>query len=96
MTVKNGRVNNVTRFEDAGVGVRVLVDGAWGFCGTQRTDAKGLEDAARLAVRIARASARTAGARVRLAATPAVTASYATPLVLSTRSACRSTARSRC
>ncbi|MDQ6856076.1 MAG: TldD/PmbA family protein, partial [Candidatus Dormibacteraeota bacterium] len=36
VTVKNGLVNNVTQFEDAGVGVRVLVDGAWGFCGTQR------------------------------------------------------------
>jgi TldD protein len=80
--VKNGRVNGVTQFEDAGVGVRVLVDGAWGFCGTQRTDAQGLEGAARLAVRIARASARTIVAPVRLADSPAVTASYATPVVV--------------
>jgi TldD protein len=80
ITVKNGRVNNVTQFEDGGVGVRVLVDGAWGFCGTQRSDAAGLEGAARLAVRIARASARSAGAPVRLAASPALTASYATPV----------------
>ncbi len=80
ITVKNGRVNNVTQFEDAGVGVRVLVDGAWGFCGTQRTDADGLEGAARLAVRIARASARTSVARVRLSPTPVITASYATPV----------------
>jgi len=77
--VKNGRVNNVTEFEDAGVGVRVLVDGAWGFCGTQRTDSEGLEGAARLAVRIARASARTAVAPVRLAPAPVVTATYTTP-----------------
>ncbi|MDQ6846931.1 MAG: TldD/PmbA family protein [Candidatus Dormibacteraeota bacterium] len=80
VTVRNGRVNNVTQFEDAGVGVRVLLDGAWGFCGTQRTDAEGLEGAARLAARIARASARTAVARVRLAPQNAVTATYATPL----------------
>ncbi len=80
LTVKNGRVNSVTQLEDAGVGVRVLVDGAWGFCGTQRSDAEGLEGAARLAVRIARASARTAGTRVRLAPAAAVTASYATPV----------------
>jgi len=78
--VKNGRVNNVTEFEDAGVGVRVLVDGAWGFCGTQRTDSEGLEGAARLAVRIARASARTAVATVRLAPAPVVTATYTTPV----------------
>jgi len=78
--IKNGRVNSVTDFEDTGVGIRVIVDGAWGFCGTQRTDRAGLEDAARFAVRIARASARTAVARVRLAPTPAVTATYVTPV----------------
>src|SRR5450631_674688 len=78
--VKNGRVNSVTDFEDTGVGIRVIVDGAWGFCGTQRMDRAGLEDAARFAVRIARASARTAVARVRLAPTPAVTATYVTPV----------------
>lgn len=80
VVVKNGRLNNVSQFEDQGSGVRVLVDGAWGFCGTQRADAQGLEDAARLAVRIARASARTRVAPVRLASAPAVTATYATPV----------------
>jgi TldD protein len=80
VTVKNGRVNNVAQLEDAGVGVRVLVDGAWGFAGTQRSDAEGLEGAARLAVRIARASARTAVARVRLAPASVIEATYETPL----------------
>jgi TldD protein len=79
--VKNGRVNNVSHFEDQGCGIRVLVDGAWGFCGTQRADAAGLEEAARLAIRIARASARTAVNPVRLAPVPLVTASYTTPVV---------------
>src|ERR1035437_6320555 len=79
VTVKNGQVNNVIQFEDAGSGVRV--DGAWGFCGTQRTDADGLETAARLAVRIARASARTSVAPVRLAPVPSVTATYTTPVI---------------
>jgi TldD protein len=82
VTVKNGRVNNVSQFEDEGSGIRVLVDGAWGFCGTQRADATGLEDAARLAVRIARASARSAVSRVRLAPVPRVTATYTTPVVI--------------
>lgn len=80
LTVKNGAVNVVNQFEDAGVGVRVLVDGAWGFAGTQRTDSEGLEDAARLAVRLARASARTTVARVRLAPVIAVDAAYTTPV----------------
>jgi TldD protein len=82
VTVKNGRVNNVSQFADQGSGIRVLVDGAWGFCGTQRADGAGLEEAARLAVRIARASARTSVARVRLAPVPAVTATYTTPVVV--------------
>jgi TldD protein len=82
VTVKNGRVNNVSQFEDEGSGIRVLVDGAWGFCGTQRADAVGLEEAARLAVRIARASARTRVNPVRLAPTPRVTASYTTPVAI--------------
>ena len=82
VTVKNGRVNNVSQFEDEGCGIRVLVDGAWGFCGTQRTDAAGLEDAARLAVRIARASARSTVSRVRLAPVARVTATYTTPVVI--------------
>lgn len=80
VTVRNGRVNNVSELEDAGTGIRVLVDGAWGFCGTQRDNAAGMVEAARLAVRIARASARTPVARVRLAPAPAVTATYATPV----------------
>ncbi|MBJ7609904.1 MAG: TldD/PmbA family protein [Candidatus Dormibacteraeota bacterium] len=80
VTIRNGRVNNVSELEDAGTGIRVLVDGAWGFCGTQRDDPAGLEEAARLAVRIARASARTPVARVRLAQAPAVTATYVTPV----------------
>lgn len=80
--VKNGRLNNVSQFEDQGSGIRVLVDGAWGFCGTQRVDTDGLEEAARLAVRIARASARTPVAAVRLAPTVPVTATYTTPVVV--------------
>ena len=80
VTVKNGRVNNVGQSEDGGCGVRVLVDGAWGFAGTQRTDTAALEECVRLAVRIARASARTAVAPVQLAPAAAVTATYATPV----------------
>ena len=80
LTVRNGSVNNVTEFEDEGCGVRVLVDGAWGFCGTQRTDGPGLDEAARLAVRMARAAAASNPAPVVLAPTPAVTATYTTPV----------------
>jgi TldD protein len=82
VVVKNGLVNEVSRFEDAGAGLRVIVDGAWGFYGTQRTDAEALESAARMAVRIARASARVAAARVRLAHVEPVTGSYITSVAI--------------
>ncbi|MHB8719364.1 MAG: TldD/PmbA family protein [Candidatus Dormibacteria bacterium] len=81
VTVKNGAPNALCRSEDAGIGIRVLVDGAWGFAGTQRTDADGLQGAAQLAVRLARAAARTAVAPVRLAPLDAVIATYATPIL---------------
>lgn len=92
VTVKNGRVNGVSEVDDEGCGMRVLVDGAWGFCGTQRVDAAGLEEAARLAVRMARAAARTRVSPVVLAPVEAITASYETPS-RSTPSRCRWTAR---
>ena len=82
VTVKNGVVNNVSQTEDSGCGVRVLVDGAWGFAATQREDSAALEECARLAVRIARASARTAVARVQLAPSAPATASYSTPVLI--------------
>ncbi len=34
LVVKNGAVEALTRRESRGIGVRALVDGAWGFAGT--------------------------------------------------------------
>ena len=79
VTVKNGRLVGVTRDEDEGCGVRVLVDGAWGFAGVDRLDARSLEEAAARAVRIARASSRVGGPPVRLAPVELVVGAYTTP-----------------
>ncbi len=54
--VENGRVEGVSRGSDAGIGVRVQVDGAWGFAGTALLDGKEVERVAKLAVEIARSS----------------------------------------
>ena len=80
LSVKDGRFAEVTAREDAGVGVRALVDGAWGFASCDRMDAASLEDAARLACRIARASARLRRVPVRLAPCPPAVGTYATPV----------------
>ena len=80
MTVKDGRFAEVSSFEDEGVGIRVLVDGAWGFASIDRLDSESLGDAARLACRIARASSRLRRQAVRLAPAPVVTGEYRTPM----------------
>src|ERR1017187_10777872 len=79
MTVKDGRFAEVSSFEDEGMGVRVIVDGAWGFASVDRLDSQSLGHAARLACRIARASSRLRRQEVRLAPPPAPSARGETP-----------------
>ena len=67
LTVKNGLVAAVELLEDEGVGVRVIVDGAWGFASVDVLDSPSVEAAARHAVEIARASSRVNHVAVRLA-----------------------------
>jgi TldD protein len=80
--VKNGRVAQVALHDDEGVGVRVIVDGGWGFAGVDRVDARGAEDAVRRAVRIARASARLRTAPVRLTPVAPARGEYRTPIAI--------------
>jgi TldD protein len=81
LTVKNGLVAAVELLEDEGVGIRVIVDGAWGFASVDELDPASVEEAARHAVQIARASARVNRVAVRLAPAPALTGDYRTPVV---------------
>ena len=80
VVVKNGAVARVALSEDEGIGVRVLVDGAWGFAGSDRLDGESLDATAQRALRTARASARVRGRPVVLAPLQPVVAEYATPL----------------
>lgn len=48
----------VSTVKSAGIGLRLLVDGAWGFCATPYLDPRSLEKTAEEAVRIAAASAQ--------------------------------------
>lgn len=57
--VKNGTVAGVAAENGQGLGVRVIADGAWGFASTTSPDPEAIREAARLAVRIAKASATT-------------------------------------
>jgi len=80
LTVKNGQPEAIVQGEDAGLGVRVLVDGAWGFASTSRTEADAVAAVARQAVEIARASRLVPGPAVTLTPVEPVLASYSTPV----------------
>jgi TldD protein len=58
LTVKNQEMEGIDRARSEGVGIRVLVDGYWGFAATARTTEADIDRTARLAVEIARAAAR--------------------------------------
>jgi TldD protein len=78
--VKSGRVEAVASGETEGFGVRVLVDGAWGFASSHRLGADEADRVAGEAVRIARASATTLRDPVVLDDRPATTGRYETPV----------------
>jgi TldD protein len=78
--VKAGRVEGVSLGETEGFGVRVLVDGAWGFASSGQLDGAEADRVAGLAVRIARASARHARHPVALSDRPPALGRYETPL----------------
>ncbi|WP_305806013.1 TldD/PmbA family protein [Stenotrophomonas sp. YIM B06876] len=64
---REDRVQNVTNSESAGIGVRVIVNGAWGFAATHQSTVQGVTDAVGNAVAIARANARIQTRPVQLA-----------------------------
>jgi TldD protein len=80
VSTKNGEVESAADGESEGLGVRVLVDGAWGFAGDPRLSDDGASEAARRAVDFARASARRSRGRVELADRPAEQGEWRTPV----------------
>ncbi len=80
LTVRNQEMEGIDRSRSEGVGIRVLVNGRWGFAATARTDEAEVERTAALAVEIARAAARLPMEPVRLAEAEPVRATWATPV----------------
>ena len=58
ISVKDGRVDGLIQDFSEGIGVRVLVDGAWGFACTSTLRGADVDEAVGTALGIARASAR--------------------------------------
>ncbi|HEY0443402.1 MAG TPA: TldD/PmbA family protein [Candidatus Limnocylindrales bacterium] len=79
ISIKSGRVEGVASGESEGFGIRVLVDGAWGFASSHRVEAAEADRVAAEAVRIARASATALRNRVRLDDRPPANGRFETP-----------------
>ena len=79
-TVKNGALEAASSNLSTGFGVRVLVDGAWGFSGSAVMTRAEVERVTREAIQIARASGLAAGAPVILDDTPPQVDRYQTPV----------------
>jgi TldD protein len=80
IAVKNGQLAAVSDDSSEGFGVRVLVDGAWGFAGSDRLKKDEVEEVVSRAVRIAKASARVRSTPVDLGAPVTSRGSYRTPI----------------
>ena len=80
ITVKNGVVEGVSDNESQGFGVRVVVDGAWGFASSALLSPAEVDRVTALAVQIARASALFKVHDVQLGPPATHTGSYRTPL----------------
>ena len=80
LSVRNGVVDGVRQSGSAGIGIRVVADGSWGFAATGRPDAAAVERTARLAVDVARAGSRRQTEPVRLAPVEPVDGHYVTPI----------------
>jgi len=79
LTTKNGKIGSAFDAESAGMSVRVLADGAWGFAASEDLSRAGVEATAARAVEIARASAQVKQQDVHLAPEKPVTAEWTTP-----------------
>lgn len=77
--VKNGKVEDVSVSEDLGFGVRVLVDGYWGFSSSFRLSSKDAERVVKEAIEIARSSASIKGKPVQLSREEIYQDTYKTP-----------------
>jgi TldD protein len=96
ITTRDLNVENIVNTESSGVGVRVIANGAYGFCATNVMTLDAVADAARQAVAIAKANSKLQTEPVVLAPVKGVgEVAWATPFKR-TGAPCRSRKRPRC
>lgn len=77
---RNALIEGISHNVDRGFGVRVLLDGAWGFASSSVITPGEIEEITRQAIRIARASARVRGRPVSLGPPVTYVDAYVTPV----------------
>jgi TldD protein len=80
--VKNGKVEGLTDDSDFGFGMRVLLQGAWGFACSSKVTKTEMEAVFKKALKIARASSKAKGKDVFFPHAGAVVDRYQTPISL--------------
>ncbi|MBI5288574.1 MAG: TldD/PmbA family protein [Chloroflexi bacterium] len=80
VAVRNRNVEALTSEESLGFGVRVIVDGYWGFAASHKMTTEEADIVAAEAVRVAKASARVRGPRADIGPPQSVSGSYRTPV----------------
>ena len=82
IATRERQVQNVSHSTSYGLGLRVLVNGTWGFAATNVVDPAAARTAAEQAVAIARANARLTSRKVELANADKVVTTWANPIKL--------------
>ncbi|MGZ5354241.1 MAG: TldD/PmbA family protein [Actinomycetota bacterium] len=80
ITVRNQEMEGIDRTSSEGIGIRVLVNGYWGFAATARIEPAEIDRTARLAVEIARAASRLPTESIRLSAVEPATGTWHSPM----------------
>jgi TldD protein len=80
LRTRNGTVDIQESSETIGIGLRVLIDGGWGFASTRNLKGEEIDRMTAQALGIARASAITAGEQIDLGPAVASTGLYETPI----------------
>lgn len=80
MWVRNGDVRNASDTSSTGYGVRVLVDGSWGFFGSDRFDDAAFDAAASRAAAIAKSGTKVPGRIPAVTPVEKIVAHYETPM----------------
>ncbi len=79
LATKNGKIAGASDAESLGVGIRVIVDGAFGFSATDDLSRVGVESCAARAVEIAKSSATVQSQALRMVPEPVAKADWTSP-----------------